>query len=338
MGAMQRKQRSGFTLIELLVVIAIIAILIALLVPAVQKVRAAAARTQCANNLKQIGLALHSYHDSNKALPVGEFNDDNRNWGWGTAVLPFLDQGASYNGMFNSGGMLIFVPGGGPNRWTGEPLGFDADWLNRIGQIWNSYNNYAFIRNVLNTPLPVFQCPSDVWPTFNTTSGRAFGKSNYLGCMGSDTSGGNWASWTNPNGGTENGILLQSNNNNNTWTVKLTGIMDGTSNTVAVGEVTANYNTYLESQLNHIPIWAGGNPGYAGQGCQHNYFRLMDITYPLNLKTTTNADRCFGSQHDNGANFVFADGTVHFLTNNINTVIYRGLGTRNGGEAVTFDQ
>jgi prepilin-type N-terminal cleavage/methylation domain-containing protein/prepilin-type processing-associated H-X9-DG protein len=338
MGRTQPKRTSGFTLIELLVVIAIIAILIALLVPAVQKVRAAAARTQCANNLKQIGLALHSYHDNNKALPVGEFNDDNHNWGWGTAILPYIDQGASYNNMMNSGWMMIFVPGGGPNRWTGQALGFNADTLNSIGTINSSAANSPVVATVLQTALPVYQCPSDVWGGFATGGNGPYGKSNYLANMGSDTSGGNWASWNNPNGATMNGVMMQSNDNYNTWTVKLTSISDGTSNTVAVGEVTANYNSYTEAQTGRIPIWAGGNPNFSGQGYQHNYFRLMDINYPLNLKTTTNADRCFGSQHDNGANFVFADGTVHFLTNNINTVIYMGLGTRNGGEPVSFDQ
>jgi prepilin-type N-terminal cleavage/methylation domain-containing protein/prepilin-type processing-associated H-X9-DG protein len=345
----QRKPRSGFTLIELLVVIAIIAILIALLVPAVQKVREAAARTQCINNLKQIGLATHSYHDAIKYLPVGQYNDDNRNWGWGTAILPYLEQGPLFQALnkdlymgTNTTGFHIFIPGGGPN--IGEP-GQAANY-NVDGRPGDQVNLTAG-GGAARTVLAVYQCPSDAWPTTTTTG---YGKLNYLANMGEDVSAGNWSVWGSPVVGSNmSGIMVQSNNNNRTWCFKLTQITDGTSNTVLVGEATGNndavslaytgsnpgQNFYSVKEGDRFPIWAGGNPRQQGQGAQHNYFRVMDAAYPLNLKTGANAARSFGSQHSGGANFALADGTVRFLNSNISPVTYRGLGTRNGAEPVS---
>jgi hypothetical protein len=169
--------------------------------------------------------------------------------------------------------------------------------------------------------------------------------------MGEDVSGGNWSTWGSPVVGSNmSGILVQSNNNNRTWCFKMTQVTDGTSNTVIVGEVTANndpvsfaytgsnpaQNFYGAKESNRFPIWPGGNPQQQGQGAQHNYFRVMDVAYPLNLKTGANASRCFGSQHTGGGNFALADGTVRFLNSSINTVTYRALGTRNGNEAASI--
>jgi len=360
-----RKNRPGFTLIELLVVIAIIAILIGLLVPAVQKVRAAAARAQCSNNLKQIGLGLHNYHDVYKQFPVGEFNDDNHNWGWASAILPYIEQGPLYT-QLNAGYLVnffIFIPGNGPNVSIGtvngqtNGLGWDVDNANTTNPAAGTgpgggIVNTSAANGGAETVIPIFMCPSDVWPN---ASPQGYGKLNYLACMGSDVTpvcnGGvaeapTWASWSCPSYLTENGILMQSNNNNATITVKLTAIPDGSSNTALVGEVTANalpgttnnlYTTNGPTNSGCFPIWAGGNPNCSGQGYQHNYFRIMDANYPLNMVPITgdfHVNRTFSSQHTTGANFVFADGAVHFITNDIAPLVYQGLGTRNGGEAV----
>jgi len=196
----RRQTRPGFTLIELLVVIAIIAVLIALLIPAVQKVREAAARTQCRNNLKQLGLALHGYHDSSKKLPPGYNsatdafgNDTGPGWGWGAYVLDYVEQSN-----------------------LRRSISFNLD----LGHA----NNAA----ARNTKLPIFLCPSDdTVGTFTPDGGTySVAHGSYVGLFG------NFEIEDDPGNG--NGLFFRNSQ------VKILQITDGTSNTLMVGERSSN--------------------------------------------------------------------------------------------------
>jgi prepilin-type N-terminal cleavage/methylation domain-containing protein/prepilin-type processing-associated H-X9-DG protein len=192
--------RRAFTLIELLVVVTIIGVLIGLLLPAVQKVREATSRAKCQNNMKQIGLALHSYVDLYGYFPPAYANqpanpDDYRpGWGWGTLLLPLLDQAALYQ-QLNPGGTLF---GGGANPASPTPL--------------------------TQTPLAVYRCPSDIGPDLNDDR-FYFATSNYRAVCGPAGAG----AWfvTNMDHG---GVMYQNSQ------TRVTDIPDGTAATLAVGE------------------------------------------------------------------------------------------------------
>jgi prepilin-type N-terminal cleavage/methylation domain-containing protein/prepilin-type processing-associated H-X9-DG protein len=247
------RHRQGFTLIELLVVIAIIAILIGLLVPAVQKVRSAAARVQCQNNLKQMGLAMHGYHDTYKYFPAGFVTPSN--WGWATSLLPFLEQAPLQDAL----------------QIRTKNLSVSAN--TQLG-------------------LPIYVCPSDTSTGANNPwFPLDYGKNNYV-------------------------VSEQVSDGNSK--IKMLQITDGTSNTIMIGE---------RDTLNNIgAVW----PGRDSSPPKISVASVMGRpNWPINTKYDGGIPCCVGdvfgkrfawtSLHTGGANFVFADGAVHFLSESVAT-------------------
>jgi prepilin-type N-terminal cleavage/methylation domain-containing protein/prepilin-type processing-associated H-X9-DG protein len=310
------KTRAGFTLIELLVVIAIIAVLIGLLLPAVQKVREAAARTKCANNLKQLGLAVHAYHDGFNQIPPNA-KTINYNWARDSVVA-------------------------GPNTWT---------WIARIlpyveqGALANQYNipngTLGQAQAGLATVIPVLLCPSDGTETNNPATdwanipGISMGLTNYKGCSGSNWGFNTTSTFTTafpvadlslgPSPGVAedgldhgNGMFYRTDGNRR---LTLIDIKDGTSNTFMIGED-------LHSIDQHCGGWA--YPNYVNSTC------AIPLNYADPGRTYTNWPNrySFHSNHPSGANFCFADGTVRFVNDSINLDTYRALATIHGGEVI----
>jgi len=293
----QERIRRGFTLIELLVVIAIIAVLIALLLPAVQQAREAARRTQCKNHLKQMGIALHNYVDVNRCFPIGHQHrgifdgvadsagaagNGGAGFAWSTYILPYTDQTPLYN-KFD----------------TSFPL---------------SNTSYpASVRNaaLAATVIPWARCPSDTAPpTANTGAAGLIGAirpqatTSYTASSGSHD--GNQAGWPFNNQDRRNGIFYRDSN------ILIANILDGLSNTICVGEVTWELapESRMFGAVNPNNGWANGN---SSRLQAHAEFGLNPPTSaPAAIKS-----ECFHSLHTGGAHFLFCDGAVKFINENI---------------------
>lgn len=299
------RARRAFTLIELLVVIAIIAILIALLLPAVQQAREAARRTQCKNNLKQLGLAMHNYHDIANVFPPGLPRDFNANalgsvwgnegvnaiWGWPVFLLPSLEQTALYQQI-------------GVGTLLGHQAAADPVRLRLMQQ-----------------PVSMFRCPSDTGPALNayrqvpnggagnvncTTGCVQLATSNYIGSSDSyDIYRSLIAANRRSNGMFDQTIFRGK--------VSMRDLTDGTSNTIMFGEraytlkqftagaavvFASNGDSDTQNQQGHVYVMGGGR-------------------WPVNCTNNAGCARGFSSIHTGGAQFALADGSVRFISENI---------------------
>jgi prepilin-type N-terminal cleavage/methylation domain-containing protein/prepilin-type processing-associated H-X9-DG protein len=328
-----RRSTTGFTLIELLVVIAIIAILIGLLLPAVQKVREAANRMSCQNNLKQLALAQHSYHDANGRFPTNIMGlNNNSDWGndrgsWLVYSLPYIEQ----DNLFKA-----------------------VDWQNP-----NVYSPAAVFYNLQNQSvwrnanIKIFRCPSDDW-------NLEWKMCNYIGSTGPQCSPGGcgydpYYGWCQPEtsglgGGLAGMGYTWSPDHGNTYTtsdirgmynrlgIKVNLAMvagDGTSNTIMIGEA-------LPEQHDHL--WDGSWFQFNG-GSAHST-TIIPINYrsddqarcgnPVRSKGNWGVSWGFKSRHSGGANFAFADGSIRMLSESIDHRTYQLLGCRNDKQAVTM--
>jgi prepilin-type N-terminal cleavage/methylation domain-containing protein/prepilin-type processing-associated H-X9-DG protein len=348
------RKRPGFTLVELLVVIAIIGVLVALLLPAVQAAREAARRTQCGNNLKQLGIAIHNYHDMAGRLPcninhvrqnTAPFEDRNRASHL-VNLLPYVEQKGLYDGV---------------NFGLRDP----------------QFGNQVIGGKALKTfVIPSYICPASAHQKANPTTGVGF--TNYAASIGSqqmessgkicnlasivgtggaqyddNDDGEDWFNYT-YKGETCNGAGPGNTRSDcpwpdrtsgpfgrSTWAARLAEVTDGTSNVIALGEVRGWCSGFQYTNGWSLPegLWFATttpintptcpgehgvprNPGVGGSGCQAT-------------QNSWNTSMGFKSLHPNGAQFAFTDGSVHYLQQNIDHTTYQMLGDRQDGNAVT---
>ncbi len=308
--------RRAFTLIELLVVIAIIAILIALLLPAVQQAREAARRTQCRNKMKQLGLALHNYHDTHRVFPPSVVNNNGFRQGtgsgcslgsnstegatWTIQILPFIDDAPLYN-----------------------KFRFNENF--RHQQDGTGSTNNELLQEMRNSN---YECPSD------PNSKEGLGNINYLAVQG----GGDYSTQLSAGNACElccsnrkyyfNGMFSENSS------IRMRDVVDGTSNVFMLGETKyVTLRTSSGTGATHWQTWAtgcwGDVPCLLGATAEaingSTYQPIIDGYNPGEATTH------FGSHHEGGCHFLVADGSVHFVSENVDLATYQSLGIINDG-------
>ncbi|NNJ26574.1 DUF1559 domain-containing protein [Alienimonas chondri] len=316
-------RRTGFTLIELLVVIAVIAILVSLLLPAVQQAREAARKSQCRNNLKQIGLAMHNYQSTHRRFP---FAWDDHGTGWSALILPQLDRQPLY-----------------------DTLTFREDGA-------GSYSANGPNETACGTLIPTFRCPSMSAPEHVETSSGIPNRvpSAYSACISSETwfDSSNGAekdgidfywdpNWVDPNPGADDlPVFTDARQNGMFWgnsAASFRDCRDGTTQTLLVGEVWTDPDFLQDGQA--MDHWSIGSPQLDATNTNEASEFVASTAVPLNawldpLASGFMKEASFGSEHSGGAFLGLVDGSVQFVADSVDFDAYQALGSRNGGEVI----
>lgn len=339
-----RARRTAFTLIELLVVIAIIAVLIALLLPAVQQAREAARRTQCRNNLKQLGLAMHNYHDTSLSFPMLGGFAPTHGWGALPLVLPYIDQAPLYNQVnFNDSVACLSmqaihvapIPGllcpSDPAKPAPSDRGIPSATCGSGPTMPANGTITARVSNYVGSNGDAYIVCENLGYTGQSTS-----KAQY-GCGGCNDGNASSTTCTQPGQGFGGGKYHRGifNYLNDTPPVRIADITDGTSNTVLMGHTSTIATGY-------DLVWSTSTGNAFSTSLPINFNVQASVRQgrfydPTNINGCPWSGRGFQSHHVGGSLFLMCDGSVKFVTETVNQIVYNASGSRAGSESLNLE-